>query len=191
MTRTYRVMGGGSGGELELRTEVPAGNSAATVLSGRHGQWESTKFQLTEFGFDLAFYGDIELDEILSFFAAIAAARGVPRNSITGFTEGDAPPFPPEPRRQRHPIPGVSPPQSRAQQEALPVTLERALAFVMPFGKHKDKPLGELPPGYLMWVAENLQNDKIRALAQLIVDSRKAQSDQSESKRVTEIEIPF
>jgi uncharacterized protein (DUF3820 family) len=54
------------------------------------------------------------------------------------------------------------------------VTLERAKSFVMPFGVHKGKPLGELDDETLDWYWEHLdgKNAKIGEMARLVYESR-------------------
>lgn len=46
--------------------------------------------------------------------------------------------------------------------------------ILMPFGKHKDKPLATLPPDYMRWCIENFEEDRrgelIKAMAVLLDD---------------------
>lgn len=50
------------------------------------------------------------------------------------------------------------------------ITLERALEFVLPFGKHKGKKLSEIDDDeYLHWLHEQSSNKKISELARLIL----------------------
>ncbi len=49
-------------------------------------------------------------------------------------------------------------------------TLERATAFVMPFGKHKGKKMADLPGGYLQWIVENFEDGGIRSAAMAILE---------------------
>ena len=50
-----------------------------------------------------------------------------------------------------------------------PITIERAEAFVMPFGKHKGTRLVDCPADYIAWLAENADpKTALRALAMLV-----------------------
>lgn len=53
-----------------------------------------------------------------------------------------------------------------------PETLDRALEFSMPWGKHKGSRLGDLDDGYLSWLVENIHENKIRRMARLVYESR-------------------
>jgi hypothetical protein len=44
-----------------------------------------------------------------------------------------------------------------------------AETFVMPFGKHKDKPLSAIPAGYLMWLLDNA--DSLRADTRAVIEA--------------------
>jgi len=52
------------------------------------------------------------------------------------------------------------------------ITLERALEFVMPFGKHKGKPLKDIDDEYLDWLFEHGDNQKIGEMARLVYEAR-------------------
>lgn len=49
----------------------------------------------------------------------------------------------------------------------LPIDRDGAAAFVMPFGRHAGTPMGELPRGYLEWIASTIKGriaERARAL---------------------------
>jgi uncharacterized protein (DUF3820 family) len=50
--------------------------------------------------------------------------------------------------------------------------LDRAKEFVMPFGKHRGMCLGEIPDGYLEWLYEHCENQRISELAGLVLEAR-------------------
>lgn len=49
-----------------------------------------------------------------------------------------------------------------------PITIERARAFVMPFGKYKGLKLTELPLDYLSWLADNCETARVNEMAKLL-----------------------
>lgn len=56
--------------------------------------------------------------------------------------------------------------------EAKPITLERALDFVLRFGRHTGKPMRAVPPDYLDWLYENHKDKKISEMARLVYEAR-------------------
>lgn len=50
--------------------------------------------------------------------------------------------------------------------------LEAACRFKMPFGKYRGKTLLFVPLPYLMWVAENIETERIRNYAEIVLDFR-------------------
>lgn len=60
--------------------------------------------------------------------------------------------------------------------EPKPITLESALVYPMPFGKHRGLAMGELPPGYVDWLADNCMDAKISRMARLIQEARDAEN---------------
>lgn len=50
-----------------------------------------------------------------------------------------------------------------------PIDRESAASFVMPFGTHKGVPMGELPHGYLRWLADNV-GGRIAERAELLLE---------------------
>ena len=47
-----------------------------------------------------------------------------------------------------------------------------SLDVIMPHGKHKGKRLGDIPSGYLYWVAENWDDDVIATAADTVWKDR-------------------
>lgn len=45
--------------------------------------------------------------------------------------------------------------------------------FIMPFGKHKGKYLGDIPARYLLWLADDAENPPVFAI--IYVNSKRAQ----------------
>lgn len=50
-----------------------------------------------------------------------------------------------------------------------PRSIEESLEAVMPFGKHKGTKLSELPPDYIRWCIENLENRGIKDMLKLVL----------------------
>lgn len=48
-----------------------------------------------------------------------------------------------------------------------------AESYVLYFGAHKNKPLKEVPNGYIRWLSENACNDQVAAFADLLLRYRK------------------
>jgi hypothetical protein len=52
-----------------------------------------------------------------------------------------------------------------------PIVADEAATFVMPFGRHKGAPLGELPRDYLSWLATNIRG-RIAERARVLLGDR-------------------
>jgi len=54
------------------------------------------------------------------------------------------------------------------------ISIDVALTMFMPYGKYEGKQLDDLPSKYLLWVAENWDNDRIASAADAVWRWREA-----------------
>lgn len=72
-----------SSGLYQMRTEVPGGNSARTVIRLTEGQWGTAEVKVIrndyghQEGIEILFHGDWEHGELLDFFAKCRAAAQI------------------------------------------------------------------------------------------------------------------